>query len=60
MNTVILIAFIFNCIAVLTCGYAAVRVAYQKEIFMSVTLFFLMIVNALFAVINIARLTGRF
>lgn len=59
MNTIILIAFILNCIAVLFCGYTAVRTAYQKEIFMSVTLFFLMIVNALFAVINITRLTGR-
>jgi len=60
MNTIILIAFIFNCIAVLTCGYATVQMILYKENMMAVFMFALAICNLLLGIMNALRLTGRF
>lgn len=60
MNTVILIALIFNCIAVLTCGYATVQMIRYKENMIAVFMFALATCNLLLGIMNALRLTGRF
>lgn len=60
MNTVILIALIFNCIAVLTCGYATVQMIRYKENMIAVFMFALAAFNLLLGIMNALRLTGRF
>lgn len=60
MNTVILIALIFNCIAVLTCGYTTVQMILYKENMIAVFMFALAICNLLLGIMNALRLTGRF
>lgn len=59
MNIVIIIAIIFQCAAILVCGYYAVAMIRLGEIGMGILTFLLAIVNALIALINVARLTGR-
>lgn len=59
MNIVIIIAIIIQCAAILVCGYYAVAMIRLGEIGMGILTFLLLIVNALMALVNVARLTGR-